>query len=177
MHARTTAVEILEDSPDVSLDYWVSGFGIGGTLNRVSRVLKEKSQLTTIVVCEPDNSQILNSGIAQARNKDGSHSESHPRFRPHLMQGWSPDVISDLTEQVTTSNHIDEFIPVDGSFSLQCVRDLANKEGIFVGITAGATFAVALKVLRLPLKVLTSFACYPIRVSVTFLRLYLKTLQ
>ena len=65
IHARTTAVEILEDFADVSLDYWVTGFGTGGTLNGVSRVLKEKSPHTQIIVCEPDNSAMLASGIAQ----------------------------------------------------------------------------------------------------------------
>ena len=77
-HAKTTAVEILADFADISLDYWVSGFGTGGTLNGVSRVLKEQSPDTKIMVCEPDNSQILASGVPQSRNDDGSHSESHP---------------------------------------------------------------------------------------------------
>jgi cysteine synthase A len=145
IHARTTAVEILEDFSDVTLDYWVSGFGTGGTINGVSRVLKEKSPQTKVMVCEPDNSQTLGSGIAQPRNADGSHSESHPNFRPHLMQGWSPDFIPKLAEQVTDANHIDGFLPIDGNFALQCSRDLAQKEGIFVGTSSGATFAGALK--------------------------------
>ncbi|MGI9289549.1 MAG: cysteine synthase A [Pseudomonadales bacterium] len=145
VHANTTAVEILEDFTDTSLDYWVSGFGTGGTLNGVARVLREHSPKTKIVVCEPDNSQILASGIAQARNSDGSHSESHPNFRPHLMQGWSPDFVPKLAEQVVNDTHIDQFVPIDGNTSLQCARDLARKEGIFVGISAGATFAGALQ--------------------------------
>ncbi len=145
IHARTTAVEILDDFSDISLDYWVSGFGTGGTLNGVSRTLKVKSPHTKIMVCEPDNSQILNSGIPQPRNADGSHSESHPSFRPHLMQGWSPDFIPRLAEEVVDSNLIDGYLPVDGNFSLQCTKDLAQKEGIFVGITAGATLAATIK--------------------------------
>ncbi len=145
IHARTTAVEILADFDDISLDYWVSGFGTGGTINGVSRVLKEKSPQTKIIVCEPDNSQTLGSGIPQPRNADGSHSQSHPNFRPHLMQGWSPDFIPKLAEQVTDANHIDAFLPIDGNFALQCSRDLAQKEGIFVGTSSGATFAGALK--------------------------------
>ncbi len=144
-HYQTTAQEILEDFADISLDYWVSGFGTGGTLNGVSRGLKEKSPHTKIIVCEPDNSQMLGGGIRQARNTDGSHSESHPNFRPHLMQGWSPDFVPLLAEQALDSDHIDGYIPVDGNFSLQCARDLAQKEGIFVGISAGATLAGALK--------------------------------
>jgi len=145
-HARTTAVEILEDFADIPLHYWVSGFGTGGTLNGVSRVLKKQSPDTQIIVCEPDNSQILASGIAQPRDANGSHSESHPSFRPHLMQGWSPDFIPKLAEQVTASTQIDGFIPINGSEALQCSKDLAKKEGIFVGISAGATLAGALQV-------------------------------
>jgi cysteine synthase A len=146
IHARTTAVEILDDFADVSLDYWITGFGTGGTLNGVSRVLKEKSPHTQIIVCEPDNSAMLASGIAQARHGDGSHSASHPRSRPHLMQGWSPDFIPRLVEPVTAAGRIDGFIPIDGQDALRCARVLARREGIFVGITAGATFAGALRV-------------------------------
>jgi cysteine synthase A len=147
-HARTTAVEILEDFADVSLDFWVTGFGTGGTLNGVSRVLREKSPHTKIIVCEPDNSAMLASGIAQERNADGSHSASHPLFRPHLMQGWSPDFIPKLAEEVTAGSRIDGFVPVDGKDSLRCAKELATKEGIFVGISAGATLSGALAVAR-----------------------------
>ncbi len=148
MHARTTAVEILEDFSDIGLDYWVSGYGTGGTLNGVSRVLKEKSPGTKIMVCEPDNSQLLASGIPQARNADGSHASSHPNFRPHLMQGWTPDFIPRLAESAVDAAHIDGFIPIDGNDSMQCAKDLAQKEGIFVGISGGATLAGALSVAR-----------------------------
>lgn len=144
-HAKTTAVEILNDFSDTQLDYWVSGFGTGGTINGVSRVLKGKSPNTKVVVCEPDNSQTLASGIPQARNSDGSHSQSHPNFRPHLMQGWSPDFIPKLAEQVNNSEYIDDFLPINGNFALQCAKDVAQKEGIFVGISAGATLAGALQ--------------------------------
>ena len=146
IHARTTAVEILDDFSDVQLDYWVSGFGTGGTLNGVARVLKEKMPHTKVMVCEPDNAQMLSTGIAQKRNADGSHSASHPGFQPHLMQGWSPDFIPKLAEEVIQSEHIDGFIPVNGNLALQASKDLAQKEGIFVGISAGATLAGALKI-------------------------------
>jgi cysteine synthase A len=146
IHAKTTAVEILESFDDIPLDYWVSGFGTGGTFNGVSRVLKEKSPNTKIVVCEPDNSPILSSGIPQARNADGSHSETHPLFRPHLMQGWVPDFIPKLMEEVTDANNIDGVIPINGKDALRYSKDLASKEGIFVGISAGATLAGALQI-------------------------------
>jgi len=148
VHARTTAVEILDDFDDMTLDYWITGFGTGGTLNGVSRVLKQRSPETKIIVCEPSNSAMLASGIAQQRRPDGAHSASHPQFRPHLMQGWSPDFISTLSEQVTAANHIDEFVQIDGNDALECSRQLARQEGIFVGITAGATFAGALQVAK-----------------------------
>jgi len=146
IHAKTTAVEILESFDDIPLDYWVSGFGTGGTLNGVSRVLKEKSPNTKVIVCEPDNAPILSSGIPQARNPDGSHSETHPLFRPHLMQGWVPDFIPKLVEEVTDVHNIDEIVPINGNDALQLSKDLASKEGIFVGISAGATLAGALKI-------------------------------
>jgi cysteine synthase A len=146
IHARTTAVEILEDFADVSLDYWVTGFGTGGTLNGVSRVLREKSPHTQIIVCEPDNSAMLTSGIAQARLDDGSTGASHPRARPHLMQGWSPDFIPGLVEQVTAARRIDGVLLIDGQEAMRCSRELARQEGIFVGISAGATFAGARRV-------------------------------
>lgn len=132
VHERTTAVEILEDFADTGLDYWVTGFGTGGTLNGVSRVLRRQSPRTRIVVCEPDNSAILASG---------HDSESHPLFRPHLMQGWSPDFVPKLAEEVMQAHRIDEFLAIGGHQALQCARDLARREGIFVGISAGATFA------------------------------------
>jgi cysteine synthase len=87
VHSRTTAREILDDFGADGLDYWVTGFGTGGTLKGVARVLKAESPRTRIVACEPDNSAILASGIAQGYAADGAPAGSHPVFRPHLMQG------------------------------------------------------------------------------------------
>ena len=145
-HTRTTAPEILEAFGDRKLDYWVSGFGTGGTLKGVSRVLKQKSPATKIIVCEPDNAQILGSGIPQARLADGTPRESHPLFRPHLMQGWSPDFIPRLTEDVVNAEHIDDIIPIDGNEALRLSCELAQKEGIFTGTSGGATLSGALQV-------------------------------
>src|SRR5262249_45660929 len=77
---------------------------------------------------------------------DGSPRASHPNFRPHLMQGWSPDFIPKLTEDAVTQELIDRVIPVNGAQALKLSQELARKEGIFVGITAGATLAGALQV-------------------------------
>ena len=145
-HSRTTAPEILAAFADDGLDYWVTGFGTGGTLKGVSRVLKKESPHTKVVVCEPDNAAILGSGIPQAREADGSIKESHPLFRPHLMQGWSPDFIPKLTEDVVTAELIDEILPIAGDDALSLSRSLARDEGIFVGVSAGATLAGALAV-------------------------------
>jgi cysteine synthase A len=147
-HSRTTAPEILEDFEGERLDYWVTGFGTGGTLKGVSRVLKKERPETTIVVCEPDNSPILGSGIAQARNADGSPADSHPMFRPHLMQGWSPDFIPKLTEDALSLHNVDEIVPVSGSEAMRLSRALATEEGIFVGISAGATLAGAMEIAK-----------------------------
>jgi len=148
VHSQTTAQEILKDFEGERLDYWVTGFGTGGTLKGVSRVLKKERPETKIVVCEPDNSAIMSSGIGQARNDDGSIAESHPSFRAHLMQGWTPDFIPKLAEDAQGDELLDIFIPIKGNDALKCSMDLAQQEGIFVGISAGATLAGALEVCK-----------------------------
>lgn len=145
IHRRTTAREILQDFADIGLDYWVTGFGTGGTLTGVASVLKAESPNTRVVVCEPDNSAILASGLAQSRDANGQVNGSHPRFRPHVMQGWSPDFISSLAAQAQGEGLIDQFIGVAGDDALKYARLLARREGLFVGITSGATFAGALQ--------------------------------
>ena len=145
-HTRTTAVEILDTFEGDRLDYFVTGFGTGGTLKGTSRVLKQKSPATKIVVCEPDNSQLLGSGIAQQREADGSPAASHPSFRPHLVQGWSPDFIPKLTEDAIEAGLVDQIVPTDGKKALHYTRQLAQKEGIFCGISGGATFTAAMEI-------------------------------
>ncbi len=145
IHSRTTAREILEDFAD-GLDYWITGFGTGGTLKGVARVLREESPRTRIVVCEPDNSPLLGSGLAQPLDASGQPAGSHPSFRPHLMQGWSPDFISRLAGDAVELKLIDEVVPVAGTDAIRCARELARREGIFCGTTGGATFSGALKV-------------------------------
>ncbi len=148
VHSETTAQEILRDFAGERLDYWVTGFGTGGTLKGVSRVLKRERPETRIVVCEPDNSPLLGSGIPQARHDDGSIMKSHPAFRTHLMQGWTPDFIPKLAEDAQAAQWLDEFMPIKGADALRCSMELAQKEGIFVGISAGATLAGAIEVCK-----------------------------
>jgi cysteine synthase A len=130
------------------LHYFVTGFGTGGTLLGVSRVLRKESAGTRIVAAEPDNAQVLGSGIPQPRDENGTPSGSHPNFRPHLMQGWSPDFISALTEQAVSEVLVDEIVPVAGDDAMRLSRELARQEGIFVGTSSGATLAAALQVAR-----------------------------
>jgi len=86
IHSRTTAREILDDFSGQRLDYWVTGYGTGGTLKGVARVLAKERPETKIVVCEPEDAQLLASGTAQSRNIDGSPAAPHPTFKP--LQGW-----------------------------------------------------------------------------------------
>jgi cysteine synthase A len=146
MHSRTTAREIVEDFKDTQLDFWVTGYGTGGTLKGVARVLAKEMPNTKIVVCEPADAAMLTSGTGQERKPDGSPATAHPAFKPHPMQGWAPDFIPKLTGDAVDDHLIDEVLTVAGPDALRWSRDLAAKEGIFVGITAGATFAGALKV-------------------------------
>ncbi len=148
VHSRTTAQEILADFAGERLDYFVSGFGTGGTLKGVARALKQGSAVTRVIAAEPDNAQVLGSGIPQPRDADGRPRESHPRFRPHLMQGWSPDFISKLTEDAVSLGLVDEIVPVAGADALKLARELARREGIFVGTSSGATLAAALIIAR-----------------------------
>jgi cysteine synthase A len=145
-HSKTTALEILKDFPDGALDYWVTGYGTGGTLKGVGRVLREKSPKTKIIVCEPADAPLLESGQAQARNPDGTPAAGHPAWKPHPMQGWTPDFIPKLTGEAVDLGLADQIVPIAGPDALRCSQELARKEGIFVGITSGATFAGALKV-------------------------------
>ncbi|MFO1327869.1 MAG: cysteine synthase A [Rubrivivax sp.] len=146
VHTRTTAQEILRDLGTERLHAFVSGFGTGGTLLGVARGLKAADAAIRIVATEPDNAPVLGSGIGQPRDAEGWPAASHPQFRPHLMQGWSPDFISSLTEAAVAEGLVDEIVPVAGQEALRLARALATQEGIFAGITSGATLAAALQV-------------------------------
>jgi cysteine synthase A len=146
MHARTTAPEILADFEDERLDYWVTGYGTGGTLKGVSRVLKQQRPEIKIVVCEPDNAFMLGSGTSQTRNADGTAVGSHPNFNPHPIQGWSPDFVPKLADDALNAKAVDEFVLVNGADALLSSRRLAREEGIFAGISGGATLAGALQI-------------------------------
>ena len=146
VHSRTTAREIIDDFAGQRLDYWVTGYGTGGTLKGVARVLRKERPETKIVVCEPAEAPLLGSGIEQARKPDGTPAAAHPSFKPHPMQGWTPDFIPKLTGDAVDMKVIDRLIAIPGPEAIRCSKELAVKEGIFVGISSGGTFAGALKV-------------------------------
>jgi cysteine synthase A len=145
-HSRTTAREIVDDFAGERLDYWVTGYGTGGTLKGVARVLRKERPETKIVVCEPADASLIGSGIQQARKADGTPAAPHPSFKPHPMQGWTPDFIPKLTGDAVDMKMIDRLVQVPGPDAIRCSKELAAKEGIFVGISSGGTFAGALKV-------------------------------
>ncbi len=145
MHARTTAREIIDDFAGDHLDYWVTGYGTGGTLNGVARVLNKELPQTKIVVCEPADAALLGSGMSQERNGDGTPAAGHPAWKPHPMQGWTPDFIPKIAGEVDLSR-VHKIVPIANADAMRCSQQLATKEGIFVGITSGATFAGALAI-------------------------------
>ncbi len=145
IHSATTAREILADFEGERLDYWVSVVGTGGTVKGVSRVLHKERPDTKIIVAEPDNAQMLGSGIPQPAPQ-GALTTSHPLFRPHPIQGTSPDFIPKLTADAIAEGWVDEIVPVNGGDAMRLARELAQREGVFCGISAGAALAAALKV-------------------------------
>jgi cysteine synthase A len=148
MHSRTTAREIIDDFAGHRLDYWVTGFGTGGTLKGVARVLAKDRPETKIVVAEPADAALIASGTPQERNADGSAASRHPAWQPHPIQGWSPDFIPKLTGDAVDAGHVHRTIRVAPPDAMHWSRQLAQREGIFVGISAGGTFAAAIEVCK-----------------------------
>ena len=147
-HEKTTGPEIIADFKDIGLDYFVTGFGTGGTLNGVARVLAKESPRTKIVVCEPADAPMITSGQSQPRNPDGTPSAGHPAWKPHPMQGWSPDFIPKITGEIDFSR-VHKVLTITNAEAMKSSQDLAAKEGIFVGITSGANLAGALEVAKM----------------------------
>jgi len=125
-HRNTTAAEILRDFAGRRLDYFVSGWGTGGTLTGVGEVLKVARPQTRIVATEP-------AGAALLKGDD---------WKPHKIQGWTPDFVPDVLNRSV----VDELLTVDDDTAIATARRLAAEEGLFVGISAGATLASALDV-------------------------------
>ena len=146
IHEATTAREIVADFDGQALDYFVTGYGTGGTLTGVSRILRRERPDTKIILTEPSNAALLGSGIDQARSGDGEPASSHPSFEPHPIQGWTPDFIPLVLQEAIDAKNYDELIPVTGAEGIAWSKRLASEEGIFTGISGGSTFAVAMKI-------------------------------
>jgi cysteine synthase A len=146
IHEATTAREILADFKGERLDWFVTGYGTGGTLAGVARVLRVERPETKIVLCEPANAQLVGSGKAQERTADGAPAASHPAFEPHPIQGWTPDFIPLVLQEALDKKYFNERVAIAGPEGVKWARALAQKEGIFTGISGGSTFAVALQV-------------------------------
>ena len=146
MHANTTAREILGDFSGTRLDYFVTGYGTGGTVSGVGRVLRAESPDTKIILTEPENAAIVSSGYVNTRNDAHQPTEGHPNFAPHPIQGWTPDFIPWVLQEAMDNGYYDEMIHVAGPDGISWSRRLAAEEGIFTGISGGSTFAVAMKV-------------------------------
>jgi cysteine synthase A len=125
-HRNTTAPEILRDFAGRELDYFVSGYGTGGTATGVGHVLKVARPGVKIIGTEPAGAALL----------------SGDDWTPHKIQGWTPDFIPEIMDRTV----FDKILPVTDEEAIDTARDLATREGIFCGISSGGTFAAALKV-------------------------------
>ncbi len=145
IHETTTAREILSDFKGKPLDYWVTGYGTGGTISGVSRVLRKERPDTKIILSEPANAAIVGSGYVNTRNAQNQPTESHPAFEPHPIQGWTPDFIPWVLQEAIDKAYYDKLVPVAGADGIAWSRRLAAEEGIFTGVSGGSTFAVAMQ--------------------------------
>ncbi len=127
-HRQTTGPEILSDFADSSLDYFVSGWGTGGTLTGAGQIIKRARPETKIVACEPASAALLGGEQAQ--------------WRPHKIQGWTPDFVPSILDREV----YDEIVSITDERAIACARELGRREGIFCGISSGGTFAAALDV-------------------------------
>jgi cysteine synthase A len=125
-HRQTTGPEILLDFAGRRLDYFVAGWGTGGTMTGAGQVLKKARPDLKIVTTEPASARLLAGG----------------EFKPHKIQGWTPDFVPAVLDRTI----FDDNVPVTDEESVATARALAQQEGIFVGISSGGTFAAALKV-------------------------------
>lgn len=144
IHEATTAREIIADFAGDRLDYVVTGYGTGGTVTGLSRVLRRERPETRIILSEPANARIVGSGIVQERAADGAPAQSHPAFEPHPIQGWTPDFIPKVLQEAIDAKGYDDLVPVAGSAGMDWARRLARQEGILTGMSGGCTLAVAM---------------------------------
>lgn len=145
IHEATTGREILADFAGERLDYFVTGYGTGGTIAGVGRALRRERPDVKLILSEPDNAQLVASGTAQERTAEHEPAAGHPAFEPHPIQGWTPDFIPWVLQEAIDKDYIDELLPVAGAAGIEWSRKLARREGIFTGVSGGATVAVAME--------------------------------
>ncbi|MBP7242693.1 PLP-dependent cysteine synthase family protein [Amaricoccus sp.] len=148
IHESTTAREVIGDFAGRRLDFVVTGYGTGGTVIGLARVLRRERPETRIILAEPANAALVGSGIAQQRDPQGAPAESHPAFEPHPIQGWTPDFIPLVLQEALDMGACDRVLSVPGPEGIAWARNLAMREGILCGISAGATFAAAMQIAR-----------------------------
>jgi cysteine synthase A len=146
IHEATTAREILGDFAGDRLDYVVTGYGTGGTVSGLARVLRKERPETKIILSEPTNAALVGSGVAQDRSADGGPAVSHPAFEPHPIQGWTPDFIPLVLQEALDNGGYDDLIAVSGADGIAWARKLAAREGILTGVSGGASLAVAMQI-------------------------------
>lgn len=146
IHENTTAREILADFAGERLDFFVSGYGTGGTVTGVGRVFRKERPETKIILSEPANAALVSSGQAQKRGEANAPGESHPAFQPHPIQGWTPDFIPYVLQESIDKKFFDQIVPIPGPAAIEWSRKLAQKEGIFTGVSGGATFGAAMQI-------------------------------
>ena len=151
MHERTTGPEIVRAFEGERLDYWVTGYGTGGTFHGAGKAIKAARPDVKIVLSEPEGAPLINSGLPQERKGAGdafagAAAASHPAFAPHPIQGWTPDFVPKITEDGLALGLHDSVLTVTGPEAIATSLRLASEEGIFTGISGGATMATALEV-------------------------------
>jgi len=155
-HKKTTGPEILAafKGEGISLDYWVTGYGTGGTFAGAGAAIKESNPNTKIILSEPKGAPLVSSGVAQERKevlgKFGAPAKGHPEWKPHPIQGWTPNFIPKVCEEGLNDplNIKDDMVLVDGPDAMKTSLDLAKFEGVFCGTSGGATVWAALEVCK-----------------------------
>jgi cysteine synthase A len=142
-HELTTGPEIYNDFGG-KLDYWVTGYGTGGTFHGAGKYLKSKMKDLQIILAEPEDAGLLKSGTPTERNADFSPVGTHPAFAPHPIQGWTPDFIPYVLESAPEKLN-DELLPIPAASAIATSKALAANEGILTGISGGGTMWAALE--------------------------------
>mmetsp|Transcript_113 Transcript_113/g.149 ORF Transcript_113/g.149 Transcript_113/m.149 type:complete len:374 (-) Transcript_113:122-1243(-) len=146
-HETTTGPEICNDLKCIgkTLDYWVTGYGTGGTFHGAGKYIKDNSPETKIVLAEPAAANLIDSKIETERNEDGSPASSHPAFGAHPIQGWTPDFIPLVLEKGMKLDLMDEYLAIPDGAAVKTSQNLAKNEGILTGISGGATMWAAIE--------------------------------